>query len=260
MFRRLSRLGGRGGRKTRAPVRLYHCRAMPEFVQVNFGRPMPLFPLPDTVLLPHAVLPLHIFEPRYRRMVEDVLDGAGQIAMASFNDRDWKAHYHGRPPLRPAVCVGQIVQHEPLSKGRHNILLHGVCRARIRQMIEPDDDRPYRMAQLSPLEKVENAPPPLAGVRDALRKMLQSPHLAKMRSVDTVVQWFDREDVSTHALLELIGFALVHDSNLKYQLLEEATPLGRARIIRNELRNLDHLVQAAQRQKYKDWPKGMSWN
>lgn len=233
---------------------------MPEFVQVNFGRPMPLFPLPDTVLLPHAVLPLHIFEPRYRQMIEDVLDSAGQIAMASFNNKDWKAHYHGRPPLRPAVCVGQIVQHEPLSDGRHNILLHGVCRAKIKQMVEPDDERPYRMAQLAPLEKVENEPPPMPDVRSDLRELLKSPRLSKMRSVDTVVQWFDRKDVSTHALLELIGFALVHDTEVKYKLLEEATPQGRARLLKQELRNLDHLVEAAERQKYKDWPKGMSWN
>jgi hypothetical protein len=223
------------------------------------ARPLPMFPL-GTVLFPHAVLPLHIFEGRYRQMVEDVLDAAGQIAMASFNNKDWKAHYHGTPPLRPAVCVGQIVQHEPLADGRHNILLHGVCRARIRQMIEPDAERPYRMAKLAPLEQVEKNPPPMTDVRSELQSLLKSPRLARMRSVDTVVQWFDREDVSTHALLELIGFALVHDTNVKYQLLEESSPLGRARLLKHELRNLDHLVQAAERQKYKDWPKGMSWN
>ena len=50
-------------------------------------------------------------------------------------------------------------------------------------------------------------------------------------SVETVVQWFDREDVTTHALLELIGFALVHDTELKYQLLQEASPVERARLI-----------------------------
>ncbi|HVP72904.1 MAG TPA: LON peptidase substrate-binding domain-containing protein [Phycisphaerales bacterium] len=233
---------------------------MPEFVQVNFGRPMPLFPLPDTVLLPHAVLPLHIFEPRYRQMIEDVLDAAGQIAMASFNDRDWKAHYHGTPPLRPAVCVGQIVQHEAMDDGRHNILLHGVCRARIKQMIEPDDERPYRMAKLAPLETVDKKPPPMISVRRDLRDLLKSPRLAKMRSVETVVQWFDRKDVTTHALLELIGFALLHDTETKYQLLQESSPVQRAKLIKRELRNLDHLVQAAEKQGYKSWPKGMSWN
>ena len=131
---------------------------MPEFVQVNFGRPMPLFPLPDTVLLPHAVLPLHIFEPRYRQMVEDVLDASGQIAMATFNDKDWKSHYHGTPPLRPAVCVGQIVQHEAMDDGRHNILLHGVCRARITRWSSPTMSGRIRLAKLAPLETVDETP------------------------------------------------------------------------------------------------------
>ena len=74
------------------------------------------------------------------------------------------------------------------------------------------------------------------------------------------MQWFDRKDVSTHALLELIGFALVHDTEVKYRLLAEASPMRRARMIRQELSNLDHLVCQAERQNFKSWPKGMSWN
>jgi Lon protease-like protein len=214
--------------------------------------------LPDTVLLPHAVLPLHIFELRYRQMIDDVIEGTQQVAMATFNNKDWKAHYHGSPPLRPAVCVGHIVQHESMSDGRHNILLHGVCRARIRQMIEPNGERRYRLARLTPLETGEG--PPMDNVRKALQRLLQSPRLRRLRSIDTVVQWFDRDDVSTHALLELIGFALVHDTEMKYRLLEEGSPLRRAQILKRELTNLDLLVHVADRQAYREWPKGMSWN
>jgi Lon protease-like protein len=192
-------------------------------------------------------------------MIDDVLEGSQQIAMATFNNKDWKAHYHGSPPLRPAVCIGHIVQHESMSDGRHNILLHGVCRARIRQTIEPDGERRYRLAKLTPLETGEE-PPPMPNVRKALQRLLSSPRLKRLRSVDTVVQWFDRDDVSTHALLELLGFALVHDTEMKYRLLEEGSPLRRAQILRRELVNLDHLVLLAERQAYKEWPKGMSWN
>src|SRR5262245_50474069 len=112
---------------------------MAEVIRVNFSKPMPLFPLPDAVLLPHAVQPLHIFEPRYRKLIEDVLDHAGQMAMATFRGENWKLDYHGTPPLRPAVCVGQIVHHDALSDGGHNILLHGVCRAKIDRIIEPNE-------------------------------------------------------------------------------------------------------------------------
>ena len=110
-------------------------------VQVNFGKPIPLFPLDSAVLLPQQVLPLHIFEPRYRQMVERALDGAGQIAMAVFEGESWKQQYHGRPALRPAVCIGQIVQHERLPDGRYNIILQGVCRARISKESARDGER-----------------------------------------------------------------------------------------------------------------------
>ena len=100
---------------------------MAEVISVNFSKPMPLFPLPEVVLLPHAIQPLHVFEDRYRVMVEHCLDGSGQIAMASFDGDDWKKDYEeGLPKLRPAVCIGQIVHHESLPDGRHQILLHGV--------------------------------------------------------------------------------------------------------------------------------------
>jgi hypothetical protein len=233
---------------------------MTELIRVNFSKPMPLFPLPDAVLLPHAIQPLHVFEERYRRMIEDCLDQSGQIAMATFKGDNWKLDYQGTVPLRPAVCVGQIVHHDELADGRHNVLLHGVCRARIQKLIEPTEDRPYRMAKLVPLEPVEEHPPPMANVRKVLRSMLVGPRLSRMRSVETVMQWIDRDDISTHALLELIGFALVHDSELKYRLLAEPDPIRRARLIRRELRSLDQLVMQAERQAYRSWPKGMSWN
>ena len=110
-------------------------------IQVNFGRPRPIFPLDQVTLLPQQVLPLHIFEPRYRQMVTDALDGSGQIAMAVFEGRDWKQQYHGRPPIRPAVCIGHIAQHEKLADGRYNIILRGVCRARVIKELAPRDAR-----------------------------------------------------------------------------------------------------------------------
>jgi uncharacterized protein len=233
---------------------------MTDVIRVNFGKPMPLFPLPDTVLLPHAIQPLHIFEQRYRAMVRDCLDQAGQIAMATFANEDWKTDYQGLPSLRPAVCVGQIVHHDALANGRHNILLHGVCRARIEKVFEPIETRPYRLAQLTPLESTQNDPQPMNDIRRELKSMLVGPRLSRLRSVDSVMEWFDRDDVSTHALLELLGFALVHDTEVKYQLLAEPDPFSRARLIKRELTSLDHLMSQAERQPFRSWPKGMSWN
>ncbi len=237
----------------------YHW-SMAEAIRVNFGRPMPVFPLPDAILLPHSLQPLRIFEPRYKQMVSECLDSAGQIAMASFAGKDWKRQYHSLPPLRPAVCVGHIVQHEAPDKGHQVILLQGICRAKILKLIEPQEQRLYRLARLTPLEPVNSQPPPMAEIRQELRDLLKSPHLSRLRAVDAVMDWFDRDDVSTHALLELIGFALLRDTELKYRLLAEASPVRRAGIIKHELSTLDHLVLQAKQQPYHDWPKGMSWN
>ncbi|MHC4219771.1 MAG: LON peptidase substrate-binding domain-containing protein [Planctomycetota bacterium] len=233
---------------------------MAQAVRVNFGRPMPVFPLPEAVLLPHAIQPLHVIERRYRQLVNDCLDGAGQMALASFADEDWKSEYHELPSLRPAVCVGQIVQHEALTDGRHDILLQGICRARIVRTIDPDDVRTYRLVDLAPLEPVNKRPPPMRTIRHQLREMLNSPRLSRLRSVETVMGWFERDDVSTHALLELIGFTLLQDAELKYRLLAEASPVRRAGIIKQELSSLDDLVGRAELQPYRSWPKGMAWN
>jgi len=233
---------------------------MSETVRVNFGQSTPLFPLAETVLLPHAVLPLHVFEPRYRQMVSESLDRNGQIAIATLERGGRSQPVSECPPLRAAACVGQIIQHESLPDGRYNILLHGLCRAKIRKIIEPRGERAYRLAMLEPIESVKGDADPMTDVRDNLRALLTGPSLRRLRGIDTLMEWIEREDVPTHALLELIGFALVRDTELKYRLLEEPDPLRRASLITDELRYIDHMVVRADRQNHRSWPKGMSWN
>jgi Lon protease-like protein len=233
---------------------------MSESIRVNFGKPIPLFPLPDTVLLPHAILPLHIFEPRYRQMVSQCLDEAGQIAIGTFSKTRSLESGDDSAAIRGAVCIGQIIQHDVFPDGRYNILLHGVCRAHIKKLLEPNGDRAYRMARLTPIEPVDQPPMPMPEVREELRDLLRRPTLQKLHGIETLMEWIDREDVPTHALLELIGFAVIRDTEVKYRLLEEADPDRRAVMIKGELVYLDMLVRRARRQKFRDWPKGMSWN
>src|SRR3954466_8867822 len=109
----------------------------------------PLFPLPNVVLFPRAVLPLHIFEERYLAMTADALRGDRLIAMALLKS-GWERDYYSKPPIEPVVCVGQILTHEQLPDGKYNVLLQGVARARIiRETKNPD--RLYRMAEVEPL-------------------------------------------------------------------------------------------------------------
>jgi len=234
---------------------------MSETVRINFGQAIPLFPLSGGVLLPHAVLPLHIFESRYRQLIATAMRTTRQIALAVHDDNAALPASQGNGSLRPAVCVGQIVQYEPLVAGRANILLQGLCRARIVRVQEPEHGRKFRIARLKPLECVDEEPAPMPAVRTELRTILNNPRLStRLHGAQRVIEWFDQDEVSTHALLELIGFTLVKDLEVRYQLLAEPNPIRRAEIIRGELRHLDAIVRKAETQSYPDWPKGMSWN
>ena len=101
---------------------------------------LPLFPLPNVVLFPQVPLPLHIFEPRYRKMVADVLEGHRAIGMtllrASADEDD-----HGRPSIYTTGCAGLIERCQPLEGGRYDLVLRGVARFRV---VEERGGEPYR--------------------------------------------------------------------------------------------------------------------
>lgn len=109
---------------------------------------IPIFPLPDVVLFPHTLLPLHIFEPRYRQMIRDCLAGDRRLAMTLLKP-GWERDYYGRPPVHPIAGAGEIIQHEELPDGRFNILLRGTMRIGI--TTEVPSDKPYRLVRARPL-------------------------------------------------------------------------------------------------------------
>jgi len=240
---------------------------MAESIVVDFKRPVPLFPLGDTVLLPHAVQALHVFEPRYRQMVEACLSEvrggslltARPIAMATVDPAS-RGRRHPLPRLRPAVCVGQIVRHERLGDGRHAVVLHGVCRARIVEMHEPEGSRLYREAALQPIEAPGRASPRMPEARRVLRELLQRPRVRRLASVQAVTAWADRGDLPTHAVVELIGSAVVQDEPTRYAILECGDPWERARLVARAIAGLDRLLCGADLQRSDAWPKGLSWN
>ncbi|MFO0832220.1 MAG: LON peptidase substrate-binding domain-containing protein [Phycisphaerales bacterium] len=242
---------------------------MSDAVQVNFGRPIPLFPLDSVALLPQQVLPLHVFEPRYRQMVEHALDGNGLIAMAVFEGDQWKQEYHGRPRIRPVVCVGHIVQHSKRADGRYDILLQGVCRARVLKEVPPTEDRLYRAAYLEPfsvpteggeLSLDDAGEQRLRDARTRITEMLSEGPLSKLTVAEPILEYLRNEEIPTHAILELVAFPLTQDQKVRYRLLAEEDAGERARIILQELGSLERIVRLAVGQHPEAWPKGLSWN
>jgi len=105
---------------------------------------VPIFPLPNVVLFPDVDLPLHIFEPRYREMVTDAMDGNRLIGMTVLRG-DWRREYHGSPEIYPVGCVGKIDSLSPLADGRYNLILHGVC---VFSVVEEVPGKAYRRARV----------------------------------------------------------------------------------------------------------------
>lgn len=105
---------------------------------------LPLFPLPNVVFFPSTRMPLHVFEPRYRKMVGDVLGGEERIGIVLLQP-GWETNYYGAPPVHGVGTIGTIEQAVTLDDGRYNILVRGDARFRI---IEEIRESPYRVARV----------------------------------------------------------------------------------------------------------------
>ncbi len=110
---------------------------------------IPIFPLPNAVLFPNVFLPLHIFEPRYRTMVKDVLEGDRIVGMVLLQP-GFEAHYEGRPAVYPVGCAGVITHIERRPDGRFDIVLRGIEKFRI---TGEDESKPYRLAHVQPIDE-----------------------------------------------------------------------------------------------------------
>jgi Lon protease-like protein len=189
---------------------------------VDLRAPVPLFPLPNVVLLPRAVLPLHIFEDRYRLMMADTLVETQQIAMALLKP-GWETHYHGRPEVEPVVCVGRILQHERLADGRYNLLLQGVARATIARH---HDDGSYRRADLELLAQSDVLEIDLADQRRRLRQLFTDRRVTLSDLAIHLEKLFD-SSVPTPDLADILAFSLLTNIQQKQSLLAEPDVLKR---------------------------------
>lgn len=109
---------------------------------------IPLFPLPNLVLFPSTVAPLHIFEQRYRLMVREAIEGDGRIGVVLLKS-GWEHAYDEAPPVYSVGGLGVITDHEELEDGKFNIMLTGLQRFHIESEVR---QTPYRIARVSLLE------------------------------------------------------------------------------------------------------------
>ncbi len=111
-----------------------------------YPRIIPLFPLPNVVFFPKTYLPLHIFEPRYREMVEDTEKKGKIIGMVLLKD-GWENTYYDKPEICSEGCAGELVTVERLEDRRFNIILKGLFRFSVKDQFF---DKNYRQALVEP--------------------------------------------------------------------------------------------------------------
>ncbi len=108
----------------------------------------PIFPLPNVVLFPKTLLPLHIFESRYRTMTREVIARDGTIVIVLLKDGG-EVEQKSNPPVHEIACLGKIETHEELEEGKYNIVLTGLRRVRIIRELKHS---PYRVAEIELLD------------------------------------------------------------------------------------------------------------
>jgi Lon protease-like protein len=183
---------------------------------------VPIFPLPGAILFPRAQLPLHIFEPRYRDMVRDAVEGPGRIGMIQPLRLDDENH----APLYGAGCVGELVGIEELEDGRFNIVLLGTNRFRLVQ--EASGDEAYRSADVDIESFDDSEPPPLslgqrAEVEREARRLGDAMGLA--------VDWDAVGRLDDEMLVNAIAQVAPFDVGAKQALLEQPTLDGRTELL-----------------------------
>ena len=219
----------------------------------DFRGTVRLFPLPNLVLFPSVIQPLHIFEPRYRQMTEAALAGDAVIGMVLLRpDADAMA---ARAPIFEIGCAGRIVEHRKLDDGRFHFLLYGERRFRIERELE--SRALYREVEVAllPDPAFSSLAPSVQRALDAIRVQLEARMLELVRlSVPESVEPLRERMRALDPLLltSAIAFGLDGPTLEKQSLLESADALARAELL---LRVLEFRIAEA---RLPDGPKTLN--
>jgi len=188
---------------------------------------LPIFPLPKTVFFPNTLLPLHVFEPRYCRMIE-ALPARRPLLAVTLLQGDWGPRYHSAPDFAAVMGLGEVVHRAELSNGRYNILLRGL--ARVRALDELATEEPFRTVRAEVLGETRED-----GDELELRRSLPTLRhffatiLSRVPGVDiSEASRLFETSTPPGIVVDSIASALPVAPAYKQQLLEELRPSARA--------------------------------
>lgn len=200
---------------------------------------LPLFPLPQAVLFPGAMLPLHVFEPRYRAMVREVLDTHRCLAVVLITDAR-AVDSHGHPRIASVAGAGQIVDAAELPGGRFNIVVQG--RARVR-LVELPYVPPFRRARATLLGDATGE-----AEGSALAALVSSAtaFAAVIRERDPSFEFKLPKEASASQVADLCAHHLVLDARERQNILE-TLDLGERLRMTTEALAIQRLTLSAER-------------
>jgi Lon protease-like protein len=188
-----------------------------------------VFPLPNTVTFPGIARPIHVFEPRYRALVEEALASDGLLAMATLAP-GWEPDYEGRPAVEPIACLCRIAAHHRLDDGRFNLMIVGLARLRLLREMPPT--KPFRVFEA---ECLRDRPLPEGDetsqvVREKLLEGFERLVQTHAKSSQAPLQ-FAAGHSSLAMLTDAIAFAAPFGLNAKLAILAETDVLKRANLV-----------------------------
>jgi len=189
------------------------------FDETRFTGTARLFPLSDLIMFPHVMQPLHIYESRYRDLLNEALDSDGLIAMSVLAP-GWEGDYDGRPPILSHACLGKIVTHQRADNGEYNLLLLGMRRVLIDHELPPTQS--FREARVTLLDDCceTEADDERSALQIALSKKFQE-SLPEGQMANPPVLSMLSAEIPLGALTDLVSFALPLEYQLKSDLLCE---------------------------------------
>jgi Lon protease-like protein len=214
-----------------------------QFSSDSFSGTARLFPLPNLVVFPSVLQPLHIFEPRYRQMLEEAIDDDGLIAMATLAP-GWQADYEGRPPIRSTACLCRVVAHCKTEQGTYNVLMVGLRRIRVLHELPPN--KLFREAQVELVDELY--PPKNAASRPILFERLARAFRAILPKFPTAKDQLESllsGDISLGMLTDIVAYTLKLDQKIKEDLLAEPLPDLRALLLLESLGARDRPLSLA---------------
>jgi len=196
---------------------------------------VPLFPLPDTVLFPHTLLPLHVFEPRYKTLIADAIAGDKLLGIVQLRP-GWHEDYFGAPPIYKNLGVGRILEVDQFEDGRYDILLSGLYRT---QIVDEIMTEPYRRAEVEIIDDIipEGREREVEDIHSILLNIFEKLADALPEGL-TILPGADVHTLPPGPLVDVMTGLLVDDTYERQSLLAEPDVSRRQQLLRVQIRNM----------------------